>query len=167
MVAIRVNLAQAVEYYVINKRQAKSSFNMSAFAIIVGFLTIIIGVWLSYANQLTNQNPAYISVLAGVVLQFIGGAYFYLYNRSLIQLNFFFSRLALMQDTMLAIRLCDSIPEGRDKHHVLERLIFQIVSRQSREPEYLGEAKREKAAAQPVTNAKPKPVRTKRAANAA
>jgi hypothetical protein len=163
--AINLNLAQVVEYYVINKGQAKRSFQMSVSAIIVGFLTIIAGIWLSYGNQLTNQNPAYISVLAGVVLQFIGGAYFYLYNRSLIQLNFFFSRLALMQDTMLAIRLCDSIPEGRDKHHVLERLIFQIVTRDSRVPQYLKEAK-----AEPVreekSEPKPRPTRTKRAANA-
>ncbi len=124
MEGIQSNLGQLIEYYVINKGQAKSSFRASTTSIAVGFLTIIGGIWLSYAGKLSDNSAVYISVIAGVILQFIGAAYFYLYNRSLIQLNFFFNRLALMQDTLLAIRLTDSIPEGDAKHKVLEKLIL-------------------------------------------
>ncbi|RNJ46932.1 hypothetical protein DNR46_03400 [Mesorhizobium japonicum] len=152
---INLSLAQLVEYYVINKGQAKSSFRVSLMAIVVGFVTIIAGVWLSYTGQLENQNPAYLSVLAGVIFQFIGGAYFYLYSRSLIQLNFFFSRLAMMQDTMLAVRLCETLPEGRERNSVLERLIFMIVSRDPKVPQYLAEEKT--ARAKPEPKAKPVP----------
>jgi hypothetical protein len=134
--SIQSNLGQLLEYYIINKGQAKSSFRASTMSIAVGFLTIIGGIWLSYSGRLSDNSAVYISVLAGVVLQFIGAAYFYLYNRSLMQLNFFFNRLALMQDTLLAIRLTDSIPEGDVKHKVLEKLIFTIVTRDPKTPQY-------------------------------
>ncbi|RWM94050.1 MAG: hypothetical protein EOR86_17845 [Mesorhizobium sp.] len=129
---INRDLAQLIEYYAINKSQAKSSFRMSVAAIITGFITIISGVWLSYSGNLPNQNPLYISVLAGVILEFIGGAYFYLYNRSLVQLNFFFSRLALMQDTMLAITLTENLPEGPLRHRAVDHLISVIASRDAK-----------------------------------
>ena len=74
---------------------------------------------------------------AGVILQFIGGAYFYLYNRSLIQLNFFFSRLAQMQDTLLAIHLTESLPDAKDKTKAIDRLITIVAERSTTAPAYL------------------------------
>lgn len=132
------HLTHLLEYYVINKAQAKNSFRASTTAVFIGFLTIVAGIWLSYYGMLTNNTALYISVLAGVILQFVGGAYFYLYNRSLIQLNFFFSRLALMQDTVLSIHLTNQIPEGPERNRVLEKLIFLIVTRDAKSPDYLG-----------------------------
>jgi len=72
--AIKLNLGQLIEYYVINKGQAKSSFRMSVIAIVVGFFTLISGVWLSYTGDMDNKTSVYISVIAGTILQFIGGA---------------------------------------------------------------------------------------------
>ncbi|RRN71497.1 TRADD-N-associated membrane domain-containing protein [Agrobacterium deltaense] len=143
--AIKGNLGQVLQYYVMNIGQARNSFRASLTAVIVGFVTIIVGVWWAYANNMSN-NSAYIVAIAGVVLQFIGGGYFYLYNRSLIQLNFFFGRLALMQDTLLAIRLADSIPEGADRNAVLQRLIFTIAERGTTAPAYLSEPQKPKPA---------------------
>ncbi|MBW9060171.1 TRADD-N-associated membrane domain-containing protein [Agrobacterium pusense] len=139
---IESNLKQLIDYYIINKAQATTSFRSSIVAIGMGFATITLGIWLAYAN-VGNNTAAYISVLAGVVLQFIGGAFFFLYNKSLIQLNFFFARLALMQDTMLGIRLAESIPAGKEKHQILEKLIFAIVQRNAIVPDYLSTGKAE------------------------
>lgn len=143
--AIKGNLGQVLQYYVMNIGQARNSFRASLTAVIVGFVTIIVGVWWAYSNNMSN-NSAYIVAIAGVVLQFIGGGYFYLYNRSLIQLNFFFGRLALMQDTLLAIRLAESIPEGADRNAVLQRLIFTIAERGTTAPAYLQETPKPKSA---------------------
>jgi hypothetical protein len=151
---IQSNLDQLIDYYIINKAQATTSFRSSIIAISIGFATIIIGVWLAYAH-VGDNTAAYISVLAGIVLQFIGGAFFFLYTKSLIQLNFFFARLALMQDTMLGIRLADSIPDGKERHHILERLIFAIVQRNAIAPDYLS-AEKPKASLKPrITKARP------------
>ncbi len=151
---IQSNLNQLIDYYIINKAQATTSFRSSIVAISIGFATIIAGVWLAYANAGDN-TAAYISVLAGIVLQFIGGAFFFLYTRSLIQLNFFFARLALMQDTMLGIRLADSIPDGKEKHRIIEKLIFAIVQRNAIAPDYLNAEKPTVSPKRRTTNAKP------------
>jgi len=126
---IQLNLNQLSEYYTINKSQARNSFRASVTAIIVGFLTIIVGIWVFYLPGHPIPNLTYMSVIGGILLQFIGGAYFYLYNKSLAQLNFFFARLTIMQDTMLSIKLCDQIAELPTKAKILEELIFEIIKR--------------------------------------
>jgi hypothetical protein len=63
------------------------------------------------------------------MLQFIGGAYFYLYNKSLEQLNYFFARLTTMQDTMLSIKLCEQMKPTEKYQAVLEHLILTIMER--------------------------------------
>ncbi|MGR8960507.1 TRADD-N-associated membrane domain-containing protein [Rhizobium leguminosarum] len=136
---IRGNLGHLLEYYKMNKSQARNSFNASLSSIIAGFVTLVVGgVWAYTAER--NDLTAYLVPFAGVILQFIGGGYFYLYNRSLIQLNFFFSRLAQMQDTLLAIHLSEAMPDGDAKNGALERLIFVIAERSTTAPAYLSEA---------------------------
>ncbi|MBY5535918.1 hypothetical protein HFO42_19715 [Rhizobium leguminosarum] len=136
---IRGNLGHLLEYYKMNKSQARSSFNASLWSIIAGFVTLVVGgVWAYTAER--NDLTAYLVPFAGVILQIIGGGYFYMYNRSLIQLNFFFARLAQMQDTLLAIHLSESMPDGEVKNQTLDRLIFVIAERSTTAPAYLSEA---------------------------
>src|SRR5262249_36326180 len=73
---IQLNLNQLSEYYTINKSQARNSFRASVTAIIIGFITIIVGIWFFYFSEHPNQNLTYMSVIGGVLVQFIGGALF-------------------------------------------------------------------------------------------
>jgi hypothetical protein len=134
---IQLNLNQLSEYYTINKSQARNSFTASMTAIVIGFITIIFGIWIFYFGA--QPNLTYLSVAGGILAQFIGGAYFYLYNKSLAQLNFFFERLTTVQDTMLSIKLCDQILEAPVKMKVLEQLIFQIITRDASTRRYLAD----------------------------
>lgn len=123
---IRLSLNQLTEYYTINKGQAKSSFRASMGAMVVGLLTILVGIWIFYTSPGGDVKVAVIAGIAGILAEFIAGAYFYLYNRSLTQLNYFYDKLTAMQDTMLAIRLCDTLPEPRataTKERLIEVLI--------------------------------------------
>ena len=110
---IRLSLNQLTEYYTINKGQAKSSFRASMGAMVVGLLTILVGIWIFYSNPGGDVKVAVIAGIAGILAEFIAGAYFYLYNRSLTQLNYFYDKLTSVQDTMLAIKLCETLPEPR------------------------------------------------------
>lgn len=123
---IRLSLNQLTEYYTINKGQAKSSFRASMGAMVVGLLTILVGIWIFYTGPGGDVKVAVIAGIAGILAEFIAGAYFYLYNRSLTQLNYFYDKLTAMQDTMLAIRLCDTLPEPRataSKERLIEVLM--------------------------------------------
>jgi hypothetical protein len=76
-----------------------------------------------------NKNLTYLSVIGAVTLQFVGGAYFYLHNKSILQLNFFFQRLTTVQDTMLSISLVDRIQDNSLKASIYESLINKIMNR--------------------------------------
>ncbi len=112
---IQLGLNQITEYYTINKSQARNSFRASMGAVIFGLLALSVGIALNYKQpQLATVSA--LSAIAGVLLQFIGGAYFHLYNRSLQQLNFFYETLVRLQDTMLAVQQVDQLESGtRDK----------------------------------------------------
>ncbi len=126
---IQLSLNQLTEYYAINKNQARNSFGWSIFAIILGLITIISGVWIFFLQTNSNIQVATITSLAGILAEFIGAAYFYLYVKSINQLNFFFAQLIRLQDTMLAIKLMEDIKDDNKQDEMRKKLITAIMSR--------------------------------------
>ena len=48
------------------------------------------------------MEVAYLTAIAGVLTEFISGVFFYLYNRTLQQINRFHDKLVAMQQTSMA-----------------------------------------------------------------
>ncbi|WP_445683389.1 hypothetical protein [Solibacillus sp. FSL W8-0474] len=67
------------------------------------------------------------------MLEFIGAMYFVVYNKSLKQLNFFYSKLEKVQDTMIAIELTNSINDEPKKVEFQEKIVINLIERSSRE----------------------------------
>lgn len=126
---IQLGLNHLAEYYVINKGQARNSFFFSVAASVVGLALISAGlIW--YATQPRGKAEiAVISGVAGTLLQFISGAYFFLYRKSLEQLNFFYVQLVRTQDTMLAVRLTQEVGDNERKGRLVEALVAALMSR--------------------------------------
>ncbi len=135
---IQLNLNQLTEYYTINKSQARSSFRFSVFAVIVGFITLVAGIWIFYYKENPNISLAAVTTLSGTLVQFIGAAYFYLYRKSLEQLNFFFHQLVKMQDTMLSIKLCEQISPTEKQMQLREKIILTLLERSSEAKNNIG-----------------------------
>jgi hypothetical protein len=132
---IQLGLNQITEYYTINKSQAKKSFAFSVFSVIAGLLTLIGGVWLFYLGKANpNVKLTALSGIGGILLQFIGGASFYIYNKSLDQLNFFYDKLIRMQDTMLSIQLLNDVSDKERQDTIRERVILEIITRHGEQP---------------------------------
>src|SRR6218665_1627407 len=125
---IQLSLNQVNEYYTINKSQARSSFRFSIFAIVIGLLTILIGIWLYYIGN-SNIKLGYITGISGTILEFIGAAYFFMYKKSLDQVNFFFGQLIKIQDTMLSINLANNITATTKKTEMQEKIIESLLER--------------------------------------
>lgn len=125
---IQLSLNQLNEYYTINKNQAKSSFRFSVFAIVIGLITILTGIWLHYLN-ITKIEISYLTAISGLILEFIGGAYFFMYKKSLEQVNFFFGQLIKIQDTMLSINLANNIESVEVKTEMNEKIIGSLLQR--------------------------------------
>lgn len=124
---IQLSLNELNQYYTINKGQARSSFRWSIFAIVTGFLTIVFGVWLHYFQN--KVELSYLAGASGVILEFIGGAYFFVYKKSLEQVNFFFGQLIKIQDTMLAINIANNITIDDKKVDMHEKIIVSLLER--------------------------------------
>ena len=125
---IQLSLNQLNEYYTINKNQARSSFRFSIFSIVIGLITIVVGIWLYYLG-IANIELGYITGISGVILEFIGGAYFFMYKKSLEQVNFFFGQLIKIQDTMLSINLSENIDDKTKKIEMTEKIIVSLLER--------------------------------------
>ncbi|MFZ4929791.1 TRADD-N-associated membrane domain-containing protein [Chryseobacterium sp. Mn2064] len=126
---IQLSLNQLNEYYTINKAQAKSSFNWSILAIVLGLTLIIAGIILFYTNTNPNINITILTGIAGILLEFIGGAYFIMYKKSLEQVNFFFAQLIKVQDTMLSINLANKVEDDSKKTEMTEKIIVSLLER--------------------------------------
>jgi hypothetical protein len=123
------------EYYSINLAHARSSFRLSAFALIAGLLAILLGIGLVYRGRGGITVPA-VSTLAGVIVEFISASYFYVYRRSIAQVNYFYQNLTRRQDTMLAISLSDGLADTKRDDARLRLIETLMVRDVLRAPEF-------------------------------
>lgn len=124
--AIPTELEKLQKYYEINLTHARWSFWASLGSIIVGLVTLLFGVFMLYVKE--SLQPGVIATVAGVMSEFLSATFFYLYNKNLKQLNFFYEKLIKFQDTYWATGLANSLPEDK-KAAMLEIIISNLVMR--------------------------------------
>jgi hypothetical protein len=124
-----LSLKHVEEYYRINKSQTRRIFSVSVLAITVGFLTILTGIYLLYTSTEPNVTVTIITGASGIILQFIGGAYFLMYKRSLEQVEFFFNQLMRVQDVMLAISLVEKVNNKEKEENAVEKIITSLLEK--------------------------------------
>jgi hypothetical protein len=117
-----LNMRKLDEYYALNKQQARRSFNISIGAVVVGFATLIFAL-----RFVPDSGGKFAAGLAGVLLQFIGGGFFYLYNKSLNQLNLFYGKLISLQNTMLALQLCEKLTQTKEA--TMKTIALELMKR--------------------------------------
>lgn len=87
----------ALETYINQTRiQAQESFSLSKWVAIAGFILILAGVSLGIITSVFGAerlDVAYLASLAGILTEFISGVFFFLFNRTLQQMNVFHDKL--------------------------------------------------------------------------
>lgn len=126
----RLTLNRMDEYYTINLNQAKTSYQWSIASIIIGLITLVTGIWLLFFMEKPNVTMGIISGASGILVEFIDACNIYIYNKSLSQLNLYFRQLATVQDTMLAVELCEKVSdENPKKIEITEKIILNLINR--------------------------------------
>jgi hypothetical protein len=96
-----INVSSLEAYVAQTRIQAEQSFKLSKLVAIVGFgllsVGVILGIITAFLNIKSGLNAAYLSAIAGVLTEFISGVFFYLYNKTLQQINIFHDSLIEMQ----------------------------------------------------------------------
>ncbi|SHE82804.1 hypothetical protein SAMN02745117_00907 [Lampropedia hyalina DSM 16112] len=114
-------------YYSLNRLHLQFSFWTSLAALIVGLVILVIGICLLFNGF--NGISGQLVTIGGVLTQFIGAGFFYLYSKNLKQLNIFYDKLIRHQDTTYAMGLAvHQLPEDR-RPDVLETVISMLLTR--------------------------------------
>lgn len=110
--------SSAIDGYVAQTRiQAQESFQLSKYVAVVGFILIATGVALGIVSSGVGRSvidAAYLSSLAGILTEFISGVFFYLYNRTLQQLNRFYDKMLESKQASMSF-LVNSLIEDKAK----------------------------------------------------
>jgi hypothetical protein len=124
--SLELNLNHLSEYYALNKSQSRNSFRMGVGAVMAGGVALLVGVALLYHDPRGISAGTFTSI-GGVVIQFIGGSCFYLYNKSRVQIEFFYQKLNSLQGNMLAVRLCEQIEDPALRDQVRRDIVNKLV----------------------------------------
>ncbi|MBK1719576.1 TRADD-N-associated membrane domain-containing protein [Thiocystis violacea] len=114
------------EYYHLNIQHLRWSFWSSIVALFVGLGALVAGIFLVLRGDANMASQ--LTVIAGVLTQFIGVGFFYLYRRNLKLLSILFEKLIKHRDTLFAIQLTREMPED-ERFSGLKALIGNLLSR--------------------------------------
>jgi hypothetical protein len=127
--ALKLDLSRLNEYYVINQSQARSSFRWAVFSMLLGFGTIISGIWLFYfRGAQPNVFMASLSTAAGFVVNLVSALFLHLHSKIQERSLHYYEQLARLQNLSIAIRLVESHEEPTARQEARNLVIRELVS---------------------------------------
>ena len=101
--ALKLDLTKLNEYYVINQSQARSSFRWAVFSMLLGFGTIISGIWLFYFRGVQPDTfMASLSTAAGCVVNLVSALFLYLHSKIQARSLHYYDQLCFRLPTSFA-----------------------------------------------------------------
>lgn len=104
------NVRESTEYYIISKRQANRSFTLSMISCILGVIIYICGF---ISVVILDKDIAIFTTIAGTVVELVSGLSFWMYNKSLKQLNEYHKRLSSTEKYLTSIQLAEKMESNR------------------------------------------------------
>ena len=96
------------KYHESGLQQARTSFNWAIALSLLGFPLLIFAFYYLLTNQ--SENPtSFISAMASVLVEFIAGTLFYLYNQTRKQLTYYHQQMNQIQRFLLANSVAESL----------------------------------------------------------
>jgi hypothetical protein len=119
---VRINFNYIDKYYLQTQVQADKSFLLCMIAAVTSLVIIAFGIVLMYVGE--NVTPAYLTAGTGVLGEIVATVFFYLYNRTILEMGGYHQKLVLTQNISLALKIADELPEP----HQAEAKINLITS---------------------------------------
>ena len=127
--ALRLDLSRLNEYYVINQSQARSSFRWAVASMLLGFGTIIAGVWIFYFR--TGQPDTFmasLSTAAGVVVNLVSAMFLYLHGKIQDRSLHYYEQLSRLQHISIAIRLAEAHQDPQAQQETRNLIVRELIS---------------------------------------
>jgi cytochrome b subunit of formate dehydrogenase len=126
---IQVNLRNMEQYYQLVRRQTEKSFLMTTAIAVAGFVILCSGIVMEYAAPSKSLNLTLLTMASGTLIEFISAVCFYLYNRTIQQLNAYHDKLVDVQDTMLALKVAQIVKQEDLKDRTMAFLTRALTRR--------------------------------------
>ena len=127
---VDINVKNLGDYYVLVRLHNDKSFTVSVGAGVVGFLLIIAAIGFAFFSG-TQKLPTAISAGSGVITEFIGAIFFYLYNRSVREMRDYFESLLTVQNILLSLKLVNDTADAKEKVKMVATLLSYLVGSKS------------------------------------
>lgn len=127
--ALNLDFKRLSEYYAINQSQARSSFRWAKFSMLVGFATIIAGIWLFYFRPAQpDKFMSTLSAATGCVIDIVSGLFLRLHSQTQDRALHYYEPLAKLQRLSLAIRLVDAHKELSEQTQARNLVIQELLA---------------------------------------
>ena len=124
---MKLNLSNINEYYIWSQKQAKSAFNAAIATCSVGFLLVVAAVLIPIVKQDFNSTISFISFLSGAITEIIGGTIFFVYRKSLAQLNYYHKALHEDQRFLSSVNLINKFHDEGAEDEMLKEIIQSAI----------------------------------------
>lgn len=125
------------EFYKLAIEQATRSFRSALLVSGAGFIFLLFAIGMQlYSGQGTLNNGAIIPLVSGAIIEFIAGVMFYLYSKTVTQLNLNQDKLATLQRFLLADSITSSLKDGEREDKTRAKLIDQLITLSFERPDY-------------------------------
>lgn len=109
------------QYYQLVRVQTEKSYRLTQGAALVGFVLLVSGIALGFRSG-TVDAIAGLMVAVGALVEFISAVMFWIYNKTVTQLNEYHERLVNVQDTMLALKVAQIVKDDKVKDETMAYL---------------------------------------------
>ncbi|WP_242620265.1 TRADD-N-associated membrane domain-containing protein [Shewanella maritima] len=123
---VDINVSNLSDYYRMVKEHTDKSFLASISAGCIGFILIITGLIIGFTDFKNSESIAYLSAGSGVVVEFISGVFFYLYNKTTLQLKGYHDSLVNIQNVLLSFKIIEDTEDSKTKLEMTNSMIAAL-----------------------------------------
>ena len=128
---VEINVYNLSEYYTLVKLHSKLSFRLASVAGVSGFVLILISLAISFSSNSDNGSTSFISAGTGIIIEFISGVFFYLYNKTVRQLKGYHDSLLDVQNILLSFKLVNDVKEEKDRILMIQKMIEFLMTKKA------------------------------------
>lgn len=128
---VQINVDNLADYYAMVRVHTDKSFKVSIIAGLFGFALISVGLILGFLGDTANTDIALIASGSGVITEFIAGIFFYLYNRTIVQLKGYHDSLLTVQNVLLSFKLIGDLKDETQKGQMIGNMLSFLIERKA------------------------------------
>ena len=127
---LKLNWRQMRDFYEISTKQARKSFFWAIIFCIVGLIVIVLAI-VSPLFTGNNSLVSLIGAIGGAVVEVISGTVFFIYKKSLSQMNLYHEALSQYQHYLNCVNLVSKLSYAEKQDELYEKIILTEINKTS------------------------------------